>query len=79
MTNTAQEFESEVKKAASMILAASYKASLAILDEIFSQRGAYQVAKSELGQREIAGVTLEDDYETGTRDCSAVRCPVIGP
>jgi hypothetical protein len=51
MTKPAQEFEAEVKKAASMILAASYKASLAMLDEVFSQRGEYQLIASRPEQR----------------------------
>ena len=52
MKDIAHEFEMEITKAASMILAASHNAAQAVLDEVFSQRTKiHRVAKNDAGRR----------------------------
>jgi hypothetical protein len=52
MTNITHEFEAEVHKAISMILAASHKTALSMLDEAFGkQRKIHQAVKGQQRQR----------------------------
>ena len=54
MTTIIHEFESEVTKATSVIVAASHKAALALLDEaFFQQRRKYQAPKGETERRPV--------------------------